>query len=81
MGMMLLVKVSIVWTVTLALARLLAGSPAVARHRLWTLGFCCVLTLPPRYVAASLRGSTADLAGNWFEAVLKRERPGAAGRA
>ena len=46
MGMMLLVKASVVLTVSLALARLLAASPAVARHRRWTLSFSCVLTLP-----------------------------------
>ncbi len=46
MGLMLLLKASVVWTVSLALARLLAASPAVARHRLWTLAFSCVLTLP-----------------------------------
>ena len=56
MGVMLLVKASVVWTVSLALARLLAASPAVARHRLWTLAFSCVLTLPLLgYVLPGLR--------------------------
>lgn len=46
MDAMLVVKASLLLSLTLLAARLLRRGPAVARHRLWSLGFAALLALP-----------------------------------
>ena len=46
MDAMLLLKASLLLSVTLLAARLLRRAPAAARHRLWSLAFAALLALP-----------------------------------
>ena len=46
MGMMLLLKATLLLSTTVLAARLLRRAPAVIHHRIWSLGFAAVLALP-----------------------------------
>lgn len=46
MDALLLLKASLILVLSLAAAPLLARSPAVTRHQMWTLTFCALLALP-----------------------------------
>jgi len=65
MGPLLLLKVSLILSVTLIAARLLYRAPAAARHGLWSLAFGAMLLLAP--LAAALPALAV-----WFVSELQR---------
>ena len=63
MGLLLLLKVSLVLLVTLAAARLLNRAPAATRHGLWSIAFGSLLLLAP--LAAMLPALHVPLPAGW----------------
>ncbi|MBK9240245.1 MAG: hypothetical protein IPL75_08220 [Acidobacteria bacterium] len=63
MGLLLLLKVSVILTVTLVAARLLHRAPARARHGLWSLAFGSLLLLAP--LAALLPALYVPMPAGW----------------
>ena len=63
MGPLLLLKVSVILTVTLVAARLLHRAPARARHGLWSLAFGSLLLLAP--LAALLPALYVPMPAGW----------------
>jgi beta-lactamase regulating signal transducer with metallopeptidase domain len=73
MDAMLLLKVTLLLSVTLLAARLLGRAAAATRHRLWTLAFAAVLSLPvltsalpPLHVPMPDRWRPVGAAGDWI---------------
>ena len=63
MSPLLLLKVSVILSMTLVAARLLNRAPATARHRLWSLAFAAMLLLPA--LAASLPALRVPVPDGW----------------
>ena len=71
MGPLLVLKVSLLLSVTLVAARLLNRAPATARHGLWSLAFGSLLLLAP--LAALLPALHVPVPAGWESAAPARE--------
>ena len=69
MGPLLLLKVSVLLSVTLMAARLLYRAPAASRHALWSLSFAALLLLPP--LAAALPAFYVPIPTGWDTTPLR----------
>ena len=71
---MLLLKASLLLSVTLLAARLLRRAPAVTRHGLWSVAFAAVLALP--LLTSALPALYVPVPAGWATAASPRVMPG-----
>jgi beta-lactamase regulating signal transducer with metallopeptidase domain/predicted nucleic acid-binding Zn-ribbon protein len=76
MDAMLLLKASLLLSVTLLAARLLQRAPAATRHRLWSLAFAALLALP--LLASALPALSVPVPAGWRAPIFLPRPPEAA---